>query len=268
MLYGCGARDLVGGLDAGAAVTIVGARRSSGEGGAIAEQLAASLAAAGLVVVSGMAFGIDSAAHRGALAVGGRTVAVLAGGPDVPYPPSARSLYRRILSGGGAVVSEAASGRRPERWAFPARNRIMAALSAVTVVVEATDPSGSRITADRALELGREVGAVPGPIGSPLSAGPHALIRDGAFLVRGAQDVLDVALGVGVGDARRIGPGLDASLAAVLEAVGTTGAGSERVAASARLEAAEVAAALARLELMGYLRFDTGRFIRTGLEPP
>ena len=267
-LYGCGAKALVSDLDPEGAVTIVGARRATREGAACAEQLASALAAAGLVIVSGMAFGIDSAAHRGALAAGGATIAVLAGGPDIPYPPSARELHRRILESGGATVAEAPPGHRPERWAFPARNRIMAALSAITLVVEATEPSGTRITADRAIELGREVGAVPGPVSSPLKAGPHALIRDGAFLVRGAQDVLDVALGVGAAEARRIGTALEPALSQTLALVGAAGAGSETVAARSDLEAGAVAVALARLELLGYLRFDSGRFVRTGLEPP
>ncbi len=267
-LHGLGRRGLVATLEPQAAVTIVGARRCTEEGERIAEEMASALAAAGLVVISGMAFGIDSAAHRGALAAKGPTVAVLAGGPDVPYPPSARRLYARILSEGGAVISEMEPGRRAERWGFPARNRIMAALSTITVVVEAANPSGSRITADKALELGREVGAVPGSIFAPLSRGPHELIRDGAHLIRGAQDVLDLVLGVGVRDAMRIGPPVDPTLALVLEGVGPTGSSSERLAAGLEISASSVAVALSRLELLGYLRSHAGTVVRTGLEPP
>lgn len=249
-------------------MTIVGARRCTPYGRAVAVELAGSLAAAGLVVISGMAYGIDSQAHHGALEAGGLTIAVLAGGPDVPYPPSARKLHARVLRAGGAVVSESPPGHRPARWQFPARNRIMAALAAMTVVVEATERSGSRITARYGLGLGRAVGAVPGPIHSPLSAGPHALVRDGGVLVTGAQDVLDCVLGVGAASARRLGPPLDGALAEVLELVEPQGTSCEAVAARSPLAAAQVAVSLSRLELLGYLRSDAGRFARTGLEPP
>lgn len=267
-LRGCGSRELVEGLATGDAVTIVGARRSSGYGRAIAFELAGSVAAAGLVVVSGMAFGIDTAAHHGALEAAGPTVAVLAGGADMAYPPSARSLHARILREGGAAISEAAFGARPARWHFPARNRIMAAISAMTIVVEATERSGSRITADRALELGRIVGAVPGPVHSRLSAGPHALLGDGAHVVTGAQDVLDLVLGVGAVTVRRQGPKLDSESAALLSAVGPEGSSGEALAASTALPPADVAVALARLELQGYVRAEAGRYTRTGLEAP
>jgi DNA processing protein len=215
-----------------------------------------------------MAFGIDTAAHRGALEAGGPTVAVLAGGADVAYPPSARSLHARILCEGGAAISEAPFGARPARWHFPARNRIMAAISAMTIVVEATERSGSRITADRALELGRIVGAVPGPVHSRLSAGPHALLGDGAHVVTGAQDVLDLVLGVGAVRARRQGPKLDPAGEALLAAVRPEGSSGEALAASVALSPSDVAVALARLELLGYLRAEAGRYTRTGLEAP
>jgi len=267
-LHGRGARSLVAGLEPAAAVTIVGARRCTGYGRSVAAELAGSLAEAGLVVVSGMAFGVDSAAHEGALAAAGSTVAVLACGPDRAYPPSARSLYRRILESGGAVVSESPPGYEPGRWDFPRRNRLMAALAAMTVVVEATEPSGSRITAERAMELGRDVGAVPGPIGSRLSAGPHSLLREGAHFVGGAQDVLDRVLGVGAATATRVGPSLDAEGTALLGLVEGEGAGLERLTAASGMPAAAAAVALARLELLGYLRVDRGRYVRTGLSPP
>lgn len=266
-LYGRGDRELVTGLTLSAAVTIVGARRSSQYGRTVAAELAGSVAAAGLVVVSGMAYGIDTAAHRGALEAGGTTLAVLACGPDRAYPPSARSLYRRIVAT-GAVVSESPPGYSPARWDFPKRNRIMAALAAMTVVVEARDPSGSRITADRAILLGREVGGVPGPVSSQLSAGPHSLIRDGAVLVRGAQDVLDQILGVGEVAAERIGPALDEECARALAAVGIEGSTLAGVAEGGGLAASRAAVALARLELLGYVRAEAGRYSETGLRPP
>ena len=137
----------------GHTVTIVGSRRASSYGLGVAEELGRLLAAAGLVVVSGMARGIDAAAHRGALIAGGTTVAVLGGGADVVYPASARRLYRDIVAK-GAAISEAPPGQRPEPGAFPKRNRLMAALGAITVVVEAAQPSGSLITARQALGPG------------------------------------------------------------------------------------------------------------------
>ena len=185
-------------------VTIVGARRASSYGREVARELGRDLAAAGLVVVSGLAFGIDACAHRGALEAG-RTVAVLGCGPDVAYPASHRSLWRRVQEN-GLVLSELPPGTGAWRWAFPARNRIMAALAAMTVVVEAAERSASLITADLAADLGRNLGAVPGPVGSRVSAGPNSLLAGGACLVRDAQDVLDAMLGPGVG--RRTTPAL------------------------------------------------------------
>jgi DNA processing protein len=148
-------------------------------------------------VISGMAMGIDSAAHAAALDGGGRTVAVLGCGADRPYPASARTLHRRI-TGSGCVVAELPPGEPPRRWTFPARNRIIAALGAGTVVVEGNERSGSLITADFALELNRFVAAMPGPVTSRGSGGPHLLIRTGAELVRDAADVLDLLYGAGV----------------------------------------------------------------------
>jgi DNA processing protein len=176
------------------AVAIVGTRRASPEGLRVARELGRGLAAAGITVVSGMALGVDSAAHEGALEGGGSTIAVLGCGADVPYPRSKAALYRRIVAE-GAVVSEMPPGATPRKWTFPARNRIIAGLAQATIVVEAAQRSGSLITAEFALELGREVLAVPGSVRSWRSDGTNALIRDGATLVRDARDVLDAVLG-------------------------------------------------------------------------
>jgi len=175
-------------------VAIVGARRATEYGLAQARGLGRGLAAAGLAVVSGMALGADAAAHGGALAVDGLTLAVLACGPDRAYPASKRRLYERICAR-GAVVAELPPGTPPRRWCFPARNRIIAALAQAIVVVEAGERSGSLITAGQAAELGREVAAVPGLVTAPLAAGTNALIADGAQLVRGPQDVLELLFG-------------------------------------------------------------------------
>jgi DNA processing protein len=173
-------------------VAIVGARRPTPYGVAVAERLAADLAAAGVVIISGLARGIDAAAHRGALAVQGVTVAVLGTGVDVVYPPENATLAAELLAGGGALVSEFADGTPPRRGHFPKRNWTMAAISDLVVVVEAAEGSGALITAEAALALSRDVLAVPGSVFSPLSVGTHQLLRDGAGLVQNARDVLAV----------------------------------------------------------------------------
>ena len=171
-------------------MAIVGSRRPSPYGEAVAEQLAADLARAGVIVVSGLALGIDAAAHRGALNGGGITVAVMGTGVDVVYPAAHSRLADDILAGGGALVSQFPDGTVPRRQNFPARNWTMAALSDVVVVVEAGEGSGALITAEAALHLHKEVMAVPGSVFSALSVGTHGLLRDGAGLVQNARDVL------------------------------------------------------------------------------
>ena len=172
------------------AVAVVGSRRATPYGIAVAEQLAAGLAEAGLVVVSGLARGIDAAAHRAAVGVGGRTVAVLGSAHDSLYPPEHRELARACRDS-GAVLTEFPPGTRPLPHHFPRRNRIIAGLTLGTLVVEAAERSGSLATARHAVDSGREVFAVPGPIGSGTSAGCHALIRLGATLVTGVADILE-----------------------------------------------------------------------------
>jgi DNA processing protein len=171
------------------AIAIVGSRAATSYGLAVAERLAADLAARGVTVVSGLARGIDSAAHRGALRAGGRTVAVLGSGVDVIYPPENRRLAADIESH-GAVVSQFEPGTRPYSGNFPARNRVIAGLALGVVVVEAAEKSGSLITAGLAGDLGREVMAVPGLLTSVQSVGAHRLIQDGAALIQGWADVV------------------------------------------------------------------------------
>jgi DNA processing protein len=176
----------------GPRVAIVGARRPSPYGEAVAERLAADLARAAVIVVSGLALGVDSAAHEGALSTGGVTLAVLGTGVDIVYPRANAELAARILAGGGALVSEFPNGTPPQRFNFPRRNSTIAALSQVVVVVEAAEGSGALITANAALALGKDVMAVPGSVFNPLSVGCHQLLRDGAGLVQNARDVLAV----------------------------------------------------------------------------
>jgi DNA processing protein len=266
-LVGRGDPALLERLTPDGAVTVVGARRASTYGREVARELGCELATAGLVVVSGLAFGIDSCVHRGALD-SGQTVAVLGCGADVAYPAAHRSLWRRIGES-GLVLSELPPGTGPWRWAFPARNRIMAALSGMTVVVEAAERSGSLITADLAADLGRDLGAVPGPVGSRLSAGPNNLLAGGACLVRDAQDVLDAMLGPGVARVERAGPPLDPAQRAVLEALELGAETCDAVAAELRLTGGAVAAALAGLESLGYVRCSlVGVYTRSTLKPP
>jgi DNA processing protein len=181
-----------GRLPEGPAVAIVGSRRADAYGREVADLFARALAAAGVAVVSGFARGVDAAAHRGALAVGGATVAVLGCGLGVDYPSGHAALGEEIAAGGiGAMVSEFPCGLPPRTWHFPVRNRIIAALTDGTLVVQATLRSGSLITARHALDLGREVWAVPGRIFDERSQGPNALLRDGAGLVEHPRDILE-----------------------------------------------------------------------------
>jgi DNA processing protein len=172
------------------AVAIVGSRHCTAYGKRTAERLAADLARAGWTVVSGLARGIDGAAHRGALQAGGRTLAVLAGGLSRIYPPEHKELADQV-AGAGGLVTEAPMDLEPLPNTFPARNRIISGLSQAVVLVEAAAKSGALITAEHAAHQGRIVFAVPGPVDAEASAGTNALLREGAILCRGAQDVLE-----------------------------------------------------------------------------
>jgi DNA processing protein len=247
-------------------VAIVGTRNPSPYGREVAYSLGRGLGAAGVPVVSGLALGIDATAHRGCLAGGGVPVAVLACGPDVVYPRRHRRLHERVKET-GVVLSELPPGTQPFRWSFPARNRIMAGLARMTVVVEAADPSGSLITTDFARDLGRSVAAVPGRVTSRVARGTNGLLRDGAVPITGAEDVLDELFGVGMRavpsqETARRDPD-DPRLARILEAaerMGSVGA----IAAATNLDSGETRAALGRLEAEGWLvRRDLGGWERT-----
>jgi DNA processing protein len=182
------------------AVAIVGSRRPTTYGQTITRQLAAELSAQGVVIISGLAYGIDSLAHSGALEAGGLTIAVLPAGLEQIYPSSHAGLARQILAGGGALVSEYdATCQKPQRYQFVARNRLIAGFSRLVIVTEAGYRSGSRHTVDFATEQGRDVAAVPGRIDNPLSAGPHRHLQEGAALITGSQDVLQL-LGISSAD--------------------------------------------------------------------
>jgi DNA processing protein len=235
------------------AVTVVGTRAASPYGLEVANELGRGLGAAGVTVVSGLALGIDAAAHRGCLDAGGSAAAVLGGGVDVAYPRQNLKLYRRLRAE-GSVLSEMPPGQRPFKWSFPARNRIMAGLAQMTLLVEAADPSGSLITAEFARDLGRAVAAVPGRVTSRMSGGTNGLLRDGAILVTGAQDVLDELFGVGMRTmAARAPAPTDPALAQVLAGV-EDGRSAGDIALAAGLSPGETRAALARLEAEGLVR--------------
>ena len=244
-------------------VALVGSRRPSAYGIEIAKSLGRDLGRAGLPVVSGMALGIDSAAHAGALEAGAATIAVLPGSAHRPYPAGKRALHRQIVAG-GAAVSELGPGTSVRRWMFLARNRVIAGLAGMTVVIEAGEHSGSLLTARAAAALGRPVGAVPGRVTAPQSAGPNELLATGACLVRGPQDVLDHLFGIGVrvagaGERRQPLPELRPLLAAIAEGDNTAGA-----LARAGFGTDRGLAALAALELEGFVRRGPGgRFVVT-----
>ena len=247
-------------------VAIVGTRNPSAYGREVAYSLGRGLGAAGLPVVSGLALGIDATAHRGCLAGDGVPVAVLACGPDVVYPRRHRRLHERVRET-GLVLSELPPGTQPFRWSFPARNRIMAGLARMTVVVEAADPSGSLITTDFARDLGRSVAAVPGRVTSRVARGTNGLLRDGAVPITGAEDVLDELFGVGMRavpsqESARRDPD-DPRLARVLEAAERMSS-IAAIAAATNLDSGETRAALGRLEAEGWLvRRDLGGWERT-----
>jgi DNA processing protein len=252
----------------GLAVAIVGTRHASRYGLKQAELLAASLARAGFTVVSGMARGIDTAAHRGVLTAGGRTIAVLASGVLAPYPPENAKLAEQIAEQ-GSVVSEAPPTMPPISGMFPQRNRIISGLTLGTIVVEASDRSGALITARHAGEQNRQVFAVPGQIDSRLSVGPHRLIRDGAKLVTCIDDVLE-ELGPLATEARRddgttVRAPVEVSLneieTQVLQAIEPRGSLIDEVTDAAGIPVQRVLATVSVLEMRGLVRKVSGNRI-------
>jgi len=247
------------------AVAIVGSRRATPQGLAVAERLAGDLAARGVTIVSGLARGIDTAAHRGALDAGGRTLAVLGSGVDRMYPPENRALAARIAEH-GAVISQFAPGMPALAHHFPVRNRLLAALALGVVVVEAAEASGSLITAGHAADLGREVMAVPGPAGSSSSRGAHGLIRDGAALVEDWEDVVAVLPArwracVDTLASAPAGPGGNTD--PIFALIGAEPASIEELIERSGCSASHVAARLLALELDGRVRQLPGkRFVR------
>lgn len=246
-------------------VGVVGARAASAAGRRLAEELALGLCSAGIAVTSGLARGIDAAAHQGALAAQGRTVAVVAGGLDMPYPPENTALQARIVAEGGVVVSEAPLGTAPQARHFPRRNRIVAGLVLGLVVVEAAQRSGSLITARLALEAGRELFAVPGNPLDPRARGCNDLIRQGAHLTETVEDVLanlpsqPLALPAfvlpaalhNISETAATPPAASDSPGQVLELIGSVPVAVDDLARRCQLSAPSVQAILLDLELSG-----------------
>jgi len=266
------------------AVAVVGSRRATAYGLAVAETMAADLAARGVTIVSGFARGVDSAAHRGALRVGGRTIAVLGSGVDVVYPPENRRLADEIAER-GALVSQFPSGTPPLPHNFPTRNGVIAGMSLAVVVVEAAERSGSLITARLAAEMGREVLAVPGRVTAPESRGANRLIQDGAALALGWEDVVAalpdrwkacIDMAANIDPAAKATPAGAAAVAwrgaaegepsgytKILALLGEDPVDIDRVIERSGLGAARVSAALLDLELNGRVRQIEGkRFVR------
>jgi DNA processing protein len=247
------------------AAAIVGTRAATSYGEQVTADLAAGLAERDVVVVSGGAYGIDGAAHRAALAADGVTVAVLAGGLDIPYPAGHSGLLHRI-GGNGLLVTEYPPGVRPARHRFLTRNRLVAAFAGAAVVVEAGLRSGAANTAAWARVLGRVVGAVPGPVTSSASTGCHALLRAGAEVVTRAEDIVELVGRVGELAAEQPRPatpldGLSDAERQVYEALPGRGVATvDEIAVAAALEPARILAPLAMLELAGLAERDDGRW--------
>ncbi len=257
-------RDLV-------AVAVVGSRAASPGGMLFTERLCHDLASCGVTVVSGLAVGIDGAAHRGALRAGGRTIAVLGCGIDFPYPRPHESL-RSEIAGSGALLSEFLLGTPPAPGHFPQRNRIISGLSLGVVVVEAAQRSGSLITARFALEQGREVFAVPGMARHFRSVGPHGLLRQGAKLVESAEDILEeIRPLLKTPPARRAVPatpasggaaatGLSGEEASIVDMLGSSPVHIDEIARGTGLTASRLSALLVGLELRGVVRQSAGKY--------
>lgn len=237
-------------------VAVVGARKMTSYGQRVTDDIVTSLAAAGIIVVSGLALGVDGAAHRAALRAGGITWAILPGGVDTPYPASHQGMVKAMIEQGGAALSEFPPGTPALKHHFPIRNRIIAGLARATVVIEATEHSGTLLTARSALDSNRDVFAVPGSIYAPGSAGPHHLIQLGAKLIHRPSDIL-LELGLqdfaGTLEARHVTPD-SAEEAKLLETLTTEPILLDDLIASVELDAATVTGTLTLMEMKGRVK--------------
>ncbi len=243
------------------ALAIVGSRLATVYGRLVTERLAFQLAKRGITIVSGLARGIDSAAHQGALKAGGRTLAVLGCGVDVIYPPENKGLMEQIMAR-GAVISEFPLGTPPEPGNFPQRNRLISGLSLGVIVVEASERSGALITAQCALDQGREVFAIPGNINVRTSKGTNKLIKEGAKLVAGIEDILE-ELGMASGPSDYSPPQLEGDEATVFELLSSEPVHVDRIIRQTGYSSSRVLSLLLSLELKGLVRQLSGKqFVR------
>jgi DNA processing protein len=258
-------------------LAIVGSRHATPAGAETAGSFASHLAARGFCITSGLAEGIDAAAHRGALAAGGRTIAVCATGPDIVYPRQHTDLAAQVVASGGAIVSEFAPGTAVYRSNFPRRNRLISGLAVGTLVVEASLRSGALITARHAMEQGREVFAIPGSIHNAVARGCHRLIRNGAKLVETAGDIVEELGGLlsrlraddaeagRAGDAPASAIEQDADYARLLACLAWDPADVDTLVARSGLTTGEVSSMLLLLEMQGLVRpLSGGRYQRVG----
>lgn len=243
-------------------VAIVGTRKMTGYGQEITDLFSSNLAQSGFVIVSGMALGVDGQAHKSCLDVGGKTIAVLGNGVDLPFPSSNASLYNEILKKGGAIISELPPGEPPAKGTFPSRNRIIAGLSQAVLVTQGAEDSGSMITANLALKFGRPVFAVPGPITSSLSKGPNDLIRRGAKLVYEPKDILN-ELGTKNYELRKEGSkfdGLNKDERKIVELLMNENLSFDEIAKRLKLPASKIGTILSMMEINGVVKNNGGEY--------
>jgi DNA processing protein len=266
ILYVLGSPQLL----SGPGIAMVGARAASSYGLQVAERLATELARHELVITSGLALGIDTAAHRGALAAKGKTIAVMGCGLDIIYPSQNRKIHGQIAAH-GAIISESPLGTLPESFRFPARNRIISGLSLGVVVVEAAHRSGTLITAHQALEQGRDVFAIPGRIDSPKSEGCHRLIQEGAKLVHGTADILEELMALtspaSLPEAKAQPPPLPLEEGQVFSLLEVYPKNIEEIIQAARLPAHRISEILLHLELRGLVASLPGNQYQRLAEP-
>lgn len=243
-------------------IAIVGTRKMTSYGQEVTDKFASDLAMSGFIIVSGMAIGVDGQAHKACLEAGGKTIAVLGNGADLPFPEANKYLYDKIINGGGAVVSEFPPGEPPSKGTFPSRNRIIAGLSQAVLVTQGAEDSGSVITANFAIKFGRPVFAVPGPITSSLSKGPNDLIRKGAKLVFDPADILQ-ELGIKNRQLRngtKMFDNLNKDERKIVELLGQETLQFDQIVNLLKIKASKAATMLSMMEINGVIKNSGGEY--------
>lgn len=248
-------------------LAVVGARKMTAYGEQAVERLLPMVVQAGVTIVSGFMYGVDSKAHQVCLDYGGRTVAVLGCGLDEPTPASNDKLYSEILAGGGLVVSEYDSGEKAQRWMFPQRNRIVAGLSQATLVIEGGEKSGTLITARITKEQGKPVLAVPGPVGSSMGRAGNKLIKEGAVLVESGEEILKIFATPGSRQAPPRGVKLSGLEKRVVEELKREELDMDELCRKLKIGVAELGEKLSELQLKGVIKEFGGKYVLLGTEP-